>query len=109
MSVWYGTDFNEANTVLASTPKNKKELARKGEIYRQALSLLLSGRLPSHYLLNDREGLGELCDRYIWAMYDAGVVDRSLRDATLDAELKLRAEPQPISTGSDLKQQATDE
>src|SRR2546430_10749740 len=36
--VWYGTDFNEANKVLNSTPKNKKELARKGEIYRQTLS-----------------------------------------------------------------------
>ena len=109
MWVWYGTDFNEANKVLASTPKNKKELARKGEIYRQALSLLLSGRLPSHYLLNDREGLGELCDRYIWAMYDAGVVDRSLRDATLDAELKFRAEPPPITQVSYVKQKATEE
>src|SRR5437588_7861204 len=107
--VWYGTDFNEANKVLTSTPKNKKELARKGEIYRQALSLLLSGRLPSHYLLSDREGLGELCDRYIWAMYDAGVVDRSLRDATLDAELKFRTEAPPITQVSYVKQKATEE
>src|SRR6266403_1843286 len=107
--VWYGTDFNDANKVLTSTPKNKKELARKGEIYRQVLSLLLSGRLPSHYLISDREGLGELCDRYIWALYDAGIVDRSLRDATLDAELKFRTEPPPITQVSYVKQKATEE
>jgi membrane peptidoglycan carboxypeptidase len=107
--VWYGTDFNEANKVLTSTPKNKKELARKGEIYRQVLSLLLSGRLPTHYLITDREGLGELCDRYVWALYDAGIVDRTLRDATLDAELKFRAEPPPITQVSYVKQKATEE
>src|SRR5436190_5389656 len=107
--VWYGTDFNDANKVLTSTPKNKKELARKGEIYRQVLSLLLSGRLPSHYLISDHEGLGELCDRYVWALYDAGVVDRNLRDATLDAELKFRTEPPPITQVSYVKQKATEE
>ena len=107
--VWFATDFNDANKILTGTPKNKKELARKGEIYRQVLALLLSGRLPSHYLVTDREGLGELCDRYVWALYDAGYVDRNLRDATLDAELKFRKDPPPITQVSFVKQKATEE
>jgi len=107
--VWFGTDFADATKVLLSTPKNKKEWARKGEIYRQVLALLLSGRLPSHYLITDREGLGELCDRYVWALYDAGYVDRNLRDATLDAELRFRKDPPPITQVSFVKQKATEE
>jgi membrane peptidoglycan carboxypeptidase len=107
--VWFGTDFNEANKILLSTPKNKKEWARKGEIYRQVLALLLSGRLPSHYLISDREGLGELCDRYVWALYDAGYIDRNLRDATLDAELKFKKEAPPLTQVSWVKQKATEE
>src|SRR5947207_490414 len=105
--VWFSTDFNDAAKVLTGTPKNKKEWARKGEIYRQVLALLLSGRLPSHYLISDREGLGELCDRYLWALYDAGYIDRNLRDATLDAELKYRKDPPPITQVSWVKQKAT--
>ena len=107
--VWFSTDFNDAAKVLTGTPKNKKEWARKGEIYRQVLALLLSGRLPSHYLISDREGLGELCDRYLWALYDAGYIDRNLRDATLDAELKYRKDPPPITQVSWVKQKATEE
>src|SRR5262249_35010773 len=107
--VWFGADFNEANKILLSTPKNKKEWARKGEVYRQVLALLLSGRLPSHYLITDREGLGELCDRYIWALYDAGYIDRNLRDGTLAAELKFKKEPPPITQVSWVKQKATEE
>src|SRR5437773_74984 len=107
--VWFSTDFNDAAKVLTGTPKNKKEWARKGEIYRQVLALLLSGRLPSHYLISDREGLGELCDRYLWALYDAGYIDRNLRDATLDAELNYRTDPPPITQASWVKQKATEE
>src|SRR2546430_8382738 len=60
LRVWFGTDFAEANQVLASSPKSRPELARKGEIYPQVLALLLAERLPSHYLLTDRDGLAVL-------------------------------------------------
>src|ERR1700738_2250960 len=70
--VWFGTDFNQAMKVLNSTPKKKEEWARKGEIYRQVLALLLSGRLPSHYLITDRDGLDELADGYVSALEAAG-------------------------------------
>ena len=42
--IWFGTDYAEATKVLNATPRNSKELARKGDVYRQILSLLLSER-----------------------------------------------------------------
>ncbi|MBV8493863.1 MAG: hypothetical protein JO162_10365 [Alphaproteobacteria bacterium] len=50
-----------------------------------------------------------MCDRYVWALYDAGYIDRNLRDATLDAELKFRKDPPPITQVSFVKQKATEE
>jgi membrane peptidoglycan carboxypeptidase len=107
--VWFGTDFNQAMNVLNSTPKKKEEWARKGEIYRQVLALLLSGRLPSHYLITDRDGLGELTDGYVSALYAAGIVDRNLRDATRNARLRFRNDPPPFTQVSWVKQKATEE
>src|SRR5438874_2386285 len=72
LHVWFGTDFAEANKVLANTPKSRPELARKGEIYRQVLALLLAERLPTHYLLTDREGLGVLTGAYLSLFRDVG-------------------------------------
>src|SRR5215469_4931220 len=44
--VWYGTNYNEAARVLNETPRNPAEWARKGKVYREALSLILSERRP---------------------------------------------------------------
>jgi membrane peptidoglycan carboxypeptidase len=109
LRVWFGTDFAEANKVLASTPKSHAELARKGEIYRQVLALLLAERLPTHYLLTDRDGLGVLTDAYLRLFCDLGVIDRPLRDAALEASLRFRAEPPPLTQVSFVKQKATEE
>ena len=50
---WYGTDLDEADQVLTVPAATPAELARKGEIYRQVLSLLLAGRRPAYYLTVD--------------------------------------------------------
>jgi membrane peptidoglycan carboxypeptidase len=107
--VWFGTDFAEANKVLNGTPKSAAEMARKGEIYRQLLALLLAERLPTHFLITDREGLSILTDTYLRLLSDLGVIDRPLRDAALDATLRFRAEPPPITQVSYVKQKATEE
>jgi membrane peptidoglycan carboxypeptidase len=89
--VWYGTDFAAANRVLAEpAPAN---LARKAEIYRQVLSLLLAERRPSYYLLVDRQALEALTDHHLRLLSAAGVIDPALRDAALKTELHFRAEP----------------
>jgi membrane peptidoglycan carboxypeptidase len=96
--VWYGTDFAEANHVLAAPAA--ANLARKAEIYKQVLSLLLAERRPTFYLLTDRHALGALTDRHLKLLSAAGVIDPALRDAALKTALRFRAEPpapQPVS------------
>ncbi len=107
--VWYGTDLKEANRVLTTSPRNKAQLARKGEIYRQVLSLLLAERRPSYYLISDREALSELTDSYLRVLSDNGVIDPQLRDAALAADLRFRDQPPPISAVSYVRQKSTEE
>ena len=91
--VWFGTDHAEATKILNEAPQTAGQLARQGEVYRQVLSLVLSGRRPSYYLLEDRERLGVLTDRFLYALAKAGIITPSLRDAALDAALRFRTEP----------------
>src|SRR6266568_5164423 len=107
--IWFGTDYAEATKVLNSTPRNSKELARKGEIYRQILSLLLSERRPSYYLIADRDALGVLTDKYLRVLYEAGIIDPALRDAALDAALHFQAQPPPFRAVSYVRQKATED
>ncbi|MGH7046759.1 MAG: transglycosylase domain-containing protein [Stellaceae bacterium] len=106
---WYGTDLAEADRVLTAPATTPAALARKGEIYRQVLSLLLAGRRPSYYLDTDHTALAALTDRYLWLLSDGGVIDPALRDAALTTPLEFRAPspvaaPQPLLAG-----QATDQ
>ena len=107
--IWFGTDHEEAGRVLRETPRTAAQLARQGEIYRQVLGLLLSGRRPSYYLLGNREALAVLTDRYIRALYNAGLITPALRDVALDAELRFRSEPPPIAAVSYVQNKATEE
>jgi membrane peptidoglycan carboxypeptidase len=52
--LWYGTDLAEADQLLTTT---QVQLARKAEIYRQILSLLLAGRRPGYYLIENHAAL----------------------------------------------------
>ena len=87
---WYGTDLGEANWVLTTPARTPAELARKGEIYRQLLSLLLAGRLPGYYLVSNHNALERLTDRYLHLLADAGVISPALRDAALAGHLEFR-------------------
>lgn len=87
---WYGTDFNEAARVLRAEPAGPKELARKAQVYKQALSLLIAQRRPSYYLIQNRADLEELCDSHLRLMASQGVIGPELRDAALAAHLRFR-------------------
>ena len=87
---WYGTDVANADWVLSAPATTPAALARKGEIYRQVLSLLLAGRRPAYYLVADHQALARLTDRYLHLLADAGIVDPALRDAALTAQLHFR-------------------
>jgi membrane peptidoglycan carboxypeptidase len=96
--IWYGTDLAEANRLLSVPAMTKAQLARKGEIYRQVLSLLLAGRRPAYYLNGDGTALAALTDSYLRLMEGAGIIPIALRDAALRAKLRFRDQlPAPQS------------
>jgi membrane peptidoglycan carboxypeptidase len=96
---WYGTDPDLADRVLREPATTHARIARKGEIYRQALSLLLSGRRPQYYLVDNHAALNRLTDRYLRLLAEEGVIPVELRDAALSAPLHFRTSlppPKPI-------------
>ena len=105
---WYGTDLAVANRVLTASATTKAQLARKGEIYRQVLSLLLAGRRPAYYLIENRTALGRLTDSYLRRLAEAGVISIELCDAALNAQLRFRDELPPTARMSFVGNKATD-
>jgi membrane peptidoglycan carboxypeptidase len=106
--VWYGTDLAEADRVLSEPATTPQALARKGEIYRQALSLILAGRRPAYYLVQNRAALERLIDHYLHALADAGVISPELRDAALASRLHFRSALPPPPRFSYVNNKATD-
>lgn len=86
---WYGIDFGDANRLLRDTGGDPA-LSGQARVYKAALSLLLSQRRPSHYLLGGREELARLTDSYLRVLASAGVIDGNLRDAALAQPLIFR-------------------
>ena len=105
---WYGTDVTEADQVLTAPATTKAQLARKGTIYRQVLSLLLAGRRPAYYLNADPAALAALTDRYLPLLSASGIIDPALRDAALNARLDFPAEPPAPAAQSFVDAKATD-
>ena len=106
MWAWYGRDFDEINrllsragdeaqwlpvslprrTVLAWAPAT---LQQQAVAFKQALSLLVAQRRPSHYLVAGQADLAALTDSHLRLMADAGVISAALRDAALPVRLRL--------------------
>jgi membrane peptidoglycan carboxypeptidase len=93
LKAWYGTDFANANHILTAPARTPVELARKAEVYKQVLSLLLAERRPSYYLGTDHHALDALANQHLPLLASAGVIDATLRDAAMQAQLRLSAEP----------------
>ena len=106
---WYGTDLGAARRVLTTPASTPAELARKGKIYRQVLSLLLAGRRPAYYLNADHRALAALTDRYLRWVGAAGIIDPALRDAALAAPLGFTTEPAAPAAHSYVADKATDQ
>jgi membrane peptidoglycan carboxypeptidase len=90
LSLWYGTEMTEANRVLSTPAIDGAQLARKAEVYRQVLSLLLAGRRPAYYLVENHAALEALTDNYLKLIAAAGIIDPGLHDAALHARLHFR-------------------
>jgi membrane peptidoglycan carboxypeptidase len=86
LRVWYGTDFAEANALLAAR-SDVSDVAR-ARVFKRALSLILAVRRPYHYLVENPRALEEFTDSYLRVMARAGVIDAGLRDAALVERLE---------------------
>jgi len=106
--IWYGTDPAEATQVLTSPATTKSQRARKGEVYRQVLSLLLAGRRPAYYLSGDGEALAALTNSYLRLLADAGIINWQLRNAALAARLHFQTKLPPSAAVSNIGNKATD-
>lgn len=85
--VWYGRDFAEVSRLL------KGDLAQPGAAlaYKQALSLLIAQRRPSHYLGAGEPDLEELTNSHLRLLAQAGVISPQLRDAAVGMPLQAGA------------------
>lgn len=100
LAAWFGTDFNDANKVLADHAGTPAALERKAQIYKQVLSLLLAQRRPAYYLGADHAALEGLTNRYLGALKTAGVIDAKLFAAARATKLtfsKTPPAPLPVS------------
>jgi membrane peptidoglycan carboxypeptidase len=102
--VWYGRDFVEFNRVLADTGDAPHEplsaLQRQALAFKQALSLLVAQRRPTHHLGSGAPALGELTNAYLRVMGAAGVISPTLRDAALPLPLQFASASAPAHRGS---------
>jgi membrane peptidoglycan carboxypeptidase len=87
MWVWYGRDFEKMNRLLRdeSAPPAARAL-----LFKQALSLIISQRRPSGYLVGDPAGLERLTNAFLRRLGKAGLITATLRDAALSQPLVRR-------------------
>jgi len=84
MWVWYGRDFDEVNKLLGG----KMDQPDSPLAFKEALSLLIAQRRPSHYLGDGDEDLEVLANSHLRLLAQAGVITPQLRDAALQVKLK---------------------
>ena len=103
---WYGRDFQELNRLLKRAPTQADELREQGQLFKQALSLLVSQRRPSYFFDADESELAQLTDSHLRLLGSAGVISPELRDAALQAKLQRRVDKVPVAVVSFVSQKA---
>ena len=106
MWAWYGRDFDETNRLLSDAGREAlwlpaslqrrtglilgpATLQQQAVAFKQALSLLVAQRRPSHYLVAGQADLAALTDSHLRLLAEAGVISAALRDAALPVRLRL--------------------
>ncbi len=107
LEAWYGADFDSVNKLLHQPLDAGEALAQQALAYKQALSLMLAQRRPQAYLIDNRDALRRLADRYLGLFLEAGVIPQALHDAALKAELSFRKEPPAAREISFVEQKAS--
>lgn len=104
--VWYGRDFKDVNRILNQTAAQNEDLSEQAQLYKQALSLLISQRRPSHYFDTEEAELEQLTDSHLRLLGSAGVITQELRDAALQSRLNRRVNKVPAVAVSFITQKA---
>lgn len=86
---WFGIPFERANALLQENPETV-DLEEQARIYKAALSLFLSQRRPSYYLLQGQEELSRLTDVYLELLVNNGVVSRDMAEIARRQPLQFR-------------------
>jgi membrane peptidoglycan carboxypeptidase len=108
LAAWYGTDFAEASHALASPPPADVAPARRAEIYKQVLSLLIAERRPTWYLNGGRADLDALTNGYLRRLAAADVIEPRLRDDAIAAKLRFAPAPPAPPATSFIERKAID-
>ncbi len=90
---WYGLDFKTVNRLLADARKKNISPEHANEIgssLKAALSLFLSQRRPSAYLITHRQYLETLTNTYCGLLAGAGVISPQIRDAAIASRLDFK-------------------
>lgn len=83
---WYGLDFDRVNKALRETRKEPSHEAAVA--LKHALSLLVSERKPSYYLVKNRTLLDSYTNVHLDLLADAGVISSALRDRAKKVKLR---------------------
>ncbi|GGC59326.1 transglycosylase domain-containing protein [Undibacterium terreum] len=85
--VWYGRSLGDVNQQLKSLTPASKDAGDSAQMYKQALSLLISQRRPSYYLDGNEAELEQITNSHLRLLGSAGIISPALRDAALKAKL----------------------
>jgi membrane peptidoglycan carboxypeptidase len=74
---WFGTELKDALSAITEPGLS----TRKVTVYKQMLTLLVSVRSPSAFLVDDRAGLEEKVRQFAKLMAREGIIDKEMADA----------------------------
>ncbi|MGE5470582.1 MAG: transglycosylase domain-containing protein [Bacteroidota bacterium] len=104
MWVWFASDFNTTNDLLAAPEASGETLAAQGLALRQVVALMIAHRRPSYYLApGGRARLEQLSASYVRLLAESQLIGPALRDAALAGSLKFRdmkTNPVPLPPNS---------
>lgn len=89
MSLWFGADMNEVSRLMRTPDAqlSEAELNNKAVAIRQAVSLVMSVKKPTSYLVRNRTELSARVDAYLPLMAEAGIISPAMRDRILATPL----------------------
>lgn len=85
MWVWYGREFADVNRRLSGNLDNPD--AETALVFKEALSLMIAQRRPSHYLGDGADDLEVLADSHLRILAQDGVISAAMRDVALKQPL----------------------